>query len=104
MLTISKPHRAASKDTISRWVKNTLSEAGIHDHLFKPHSVRAAATTAAQRSGVPLDVILKTAGWSNASTFAAYYNKPVMPSPNSDVFATTLLDNVWLSNVAGTIC
>ncbi|XP_074651617.1 uncharacterized protein LOC141906272 [Tubulanus polymorphus] len=72
-----KPYKAVSRDTISRWVKTAMSQAGIDTKVFKPHSVRAAATSKAKLNDVPLEDILKTAGWSNAATFAKYYGKPI---------------------------
>ena len=44
-----KPHGPVSKDTISRWVKASLRIAGIDTAVFKPHSTRAAATSAADK-------------------------------------------------------
>ena len=32
-ITTVKPHKKASKDSISRWIKLTMSEAGILDFL-----------------------------------------------------------------------
>ena len=46
-------------------------------NMFSPHSTRSASTSAAHCSNVPLKTILSTAGWSNAKTFATYYNKPI---------------------------
>ena len=73
----SKPHKAVSRDTISRWVKTVLLSAGIATKKFRPHSTRAAAVSAANNASVPLNEILTTAGWSSASTFAQFY-KPVV--------------------------
>ena len=61
---------------------------GIDVKLFKPHSIRAASTSKAFQKGVPLDHILSTAGWSSASTFAKFYNKPIT---DSDSYANSLL-------------
>jgi integrase len=72
-----KPHKAASQNTISRWIKLTLSKANI-DKQFKPHSTRAAAVSMASLKGVPLETIIKSAGWSNSSTFAKFYNRPIV--------------------------
>ena len=79
MLFIStvKPHSCVSKDTIARWIKAALKMAGIDVQVFKPHSTRAAATSAALRKGVPVRDILKVAGWSKETTFARFYNKPL---------------------------
>ena len=70
-------HGAVSKDTLARWIKTALCLAGIDVTMFKPNSTRAAATSAAQRKGVTLAVILNAADWSNETTFAKYYNKPL---------------------------
>ena len=48
-----KPHGPASKDTISRWLKQVTTAAGIDTSIFKPHSTRSAATSAAKVADVP---------------------------------------------------
>ena len=90
-ISYRKPHKAVSRDTLSRWIKHTLSNAGVDQSVFKAHSVRAAATSAASTCGVPLQTILATAGWSGSSTFARFYNKPVANAP---AFSTTLQQTV----------
>ncbi|KAJ8978475.1 hypothetical protein NQ317_006752 [Molorchus minor] len=50
-LTFNKPHGVASKQTLSRWVKNTLKEAGVDTTVFKAHSTRHASTSSALRKG-----------------------------------------------------
>ena len=76
-LTFAKPYHHASKDTLSRWVKEILRLSGIDTSTYGPHSVRAAASSAAKRGGASVQTILDTAGWTNNSTFARYYNRPV---------------------------
>ena len=61
---------------------------------FKPHSTRAASTSAASNASVSLDDTLHTAGWSSASTFAKFYNKPIV---KENTFA-----DQELSTVSGT--
>ena len=41
-------HKAVTKDTIARWIKVTLRLAGTDVDMFKPHSTKAATTSAAQ--------------------------------------------------------
>jgi integrase len=78
-LTNTKPHSAASKQTISRWVKDTLQMAGVDVAQFKPHSTRHASTSSAHRLGISIDQIKQCAGWSpNSETFARFYNRPVV--------------------------
>ena len=66
-----------SRATISRWVKVTLAKAGFDISRYGAHSTRAVSTSLAKMKGVSIDIIAKTAGWSNAKTFAKFYNKPV---------------------------
>ena len=84
------PHGPISRDTVSQWIKSTMSQAGIDLSIFTPHSTRSAATSAALRYHVPLSSILATAGWSNADTFRQFYNRPVR---DDTTFASRILDN-----------
>nr|CAH7747346.1 unnamed protein product [Callosobruchus chinensis] len=52
ILTIKKPHRAASSQYLSRWLKNILTTCGIDTNIFKTYSTRHAATSAAARAGL----------------------------------------------------
>ena len=76
LISTVKPHKGVSKDTVSRWIKQTMGKAGL-DNMFKPHSIRAASTSKAKKVGVPLHVIAKTAGWANAKVFSKHYDKPI---------------------------
>lgn len=89
-ITFKKPFRAATSQSISRWIKLVLARSGLNTSIFTAHSTRHAATSAAYRSGVNLDVIRRTAGWSvDSQTFAVFYNKPIVKSGN--VFADSIL-------------
>ena len=77
LISTVKPHNSVSKQTISRWVKSIMSKAGIPD-IFKPHSTRSASMSRAYYKGVPLKEVIKSAGWSNAKTFAKYYKRPII--------------------------
>ena len=84
-----KPHKAVTRDTGTRWVKTVLLAAGIDTKKFRLQSTRAAAVSAANNASVPLDEILTTAGWSSASTFAQFYNKPAVRESH---FASSVLE------------
>lgn len=86
-----KPHKFVSRDTISRWIKHTLCSAGIDTSIFTPHSTRAASTSAAF-SRVPLDTILKTAGWESQCTFRKFYNKPALDTQFSKYINSVISD------------
>jgi hypothetical protein len=76
LLTYRKPVHAASRDSIRRWTKAVLQQAGVDLSIFRPHSTRSASTSKVATK-LPLSTILATAGWSNESTFTKYYQKPV---------------------------
>lgn len=77
-LSYQKPHLPICKSTISRWIKTVLEKAGIDMNMFTPHSTRAASMSAAYRANVPIATIMKTAGWSNVSTFSKFYQKALL--------------------------
>ena len=55
--------------------------AGLDTNIFKPHSTRSAATSAAKAAGV--------AGWRSTSVFGKFYNKPFLEVQS---FATGVLN------------
>lgn len=81
LITYKKPYKAATTQSISRWIKQVLSESGVDTSVFSAHSTRHASTSAAASAGVSLDVIRRTAGWTQQSnTFAKYYNRQIISS------------------------
>ncbi len=85
-----QPYQKVSKDTIARWIKTVMRQAGVDTELFKAHSTRSASVSKADAASVPLSDILATAGWSSARTFATYYNKPISNTDNN--YANALLE------------
>ena len=69
-----RPHKPVSRDTISRWTKETLRLCGIDTKVFTAHSTRSASVSKANEKDVPVH----EAGWKSAETFRKYYNKPVL--------------------------
>ncbi len=92
-ITTTKPHRAASSDTIARWIKNTLGLAGIDTGRFSAHSCRASATSAAHFQGISLSTIMKSASWSKVDTFKSHYLKEIEEryTPQQENFGKKLL-------------
>ena len=74
-LTTTKPHRAVSRDSVSHWVKAAMRHAKIDVETFAPGSIRGASSSGAYLAGVPLDQILRKAGWSSESTFVKWYKR-----------------------------
>lgn len=76
-VTTRKPHKKVAPATVARWVKDLLRICGV-DATFGAHSTRAASTSKAASSGVPLSAILDAANWSpSACVFQKFYNKPI---------------------------
>ena len=78
LLSYMKPFKPVSRDTISRWMKMVLRYAGINTSMFKPHSTRAASCSKANAKSIPVESIMKAAGWSSENTFRRFYDKPVI--------------------------
>ena len=60
-ITTSKPYRPASKDTLARWIKSVLHDAGIDMTIFTTHATRSASTSKAATK-VPMETVRKTGG------------------------------------------
>lgn len=91
ILTCKRPFHAASSQSIGRWIKQAMEESGVDVSIFRPHSTRHAATSAASRAGVSVDVIRKSAGWSGQSAvFANFYNRPIVNDLMSNNFARSV--------------
>ena len=75
LISFARPFGSISRDTLARWTITVMKEAGIDTSKYKGHSTRGAATSAACRLGVPLNMILKRASWRSADSFARFYNK-----------------------------
>ncbi len=77
-LSFKRPHKAVSRDTISRWLKLVMNQAGLDTEVYTAHSTRTASTSAACLAQVPVDEILQTAGWAKEQTFKNFYKKPIL--------------------------
>lgn len=88
-ITTAKPHKAATTQTLSRWIKTMLGRSGVDVAKFTAHSTRHASTSAAARKGINIDTICRAAGWTRGSkTFASFYNRPLSARNN---FAEAIL-------------
>ena len=91
-VTTVAPHRAASKDSISRWIVSAIKSAG-NDTLatgpIRAHDTRSVSTSWALFNGVSVEKIQKAAFWSNPNSFISCYLKDVIVPEAS--FATASL-------------
>ena len=76
-LSYYRPHRPIASTTVSRWLKYVLKSVGIDVSIYKGHSTRSAAASAAKRKGVSTSDILKVADWSRETTFTRFYYRPL---------------------------
>ncbi len=77
LLTHGKPHGPAARSTVTRWLKEVMTDAGIDMEMFSAHSVRSASVSSVS-SRLPLATILKTGGWTSETTYSRFYKKPII--------------------------
>ena len=58
---------------MARWLKTILELSGIDTSIFKAHSFRGAAASAAFHKGCSVQQILKTGDWSSVHNFYTFY-------------------------------
>ncbi|KYN14031.1 hypothetical protein ALC57_13787, partial [Trachymyrmex cornetzi] len=88
-ISLSKPYRAVTAQTLGRWIKQGLQELGINTETYSAHSTRHASTSQAAKKGVSSDLIKRAAGWTGESrTFANFYNRPII---NPEEFSNAVL-------------
>jgi site-specific recombinase XerD len=86
LLAMVSPHRPISSQTVSRWLRDALTSAGISP-TYSGHSTRSASTSAAAESGIALETILEAADWASAGTFRTFYQRPT----SRETFARTVI-------------
>ena len=77
LISFLKPYRRVGKQTISRWLRKVLFEAGIDTEVYKSHSTRSASVSKAKSKFVPADFILKVAGWTSSHCFKKFYDNAI---------------------------
>ena len=77
-VTHGKPYHAATKDTLARWVKNTMSLSGVDTAVFRPHNCRSASSSTAKNAGAQLHTILHSGQWATESTFYKFYQRQII--------------------------
>ena len=59
IISFGKPHKPVSHETISRWIKSELTDAGVDTSVFKAHNCRSTSSSTAKGIGVSLNEIMK---------------------------------------------
>ena len=91
-LTHRKPHKPAHRDTIARWLKDSLKQAGINN--YTAHSYRAASTSLAFNRNLSIKDIMQQGQWTAESTWSRYYQKEIIHRLNKDNFSATIQSSV----------
>ena len=75
-----KSFKPVTKQSLARWLKETLKLAGINTELFTAHSYRGAGLSSAFSKGATLQQIVEAGNWASAETFKRFYNAPIKAS------------------------
>lgn len=89
-LSLSDNKEEVETNTLARWLKDTMAEAGVDSKVFKAHSTRGASVSKADAMDLPTEVILKEGRWTNAVTFARFYKRPILKDHDSTYQDTVL--------------
>jgi len=91
LISFIKPHRPVSRETVSQWIKNFMSLAGIDTTKYKSHSTRGASASYLAAKHFDVKDIMSAAGWSKEETFRRFYN---FEQNNRFNYGTAILDSV----------
>ena len=78
LIRYGKSHKPVSSESVGRWIKNELTNAGVDTTVFKPHSCRSASVSKAKVNGAPTSVILEKGCWKRESAFKKFCYKDVI--------------------------
>ena len=79
-VALTQPHRSVSAQTVARWIKDLMSDAGIDTEMFKQHSMHSAsAAWMGSVKALSAKQIFKTAQWSGlTTTYEKFYRHIVL--------------------------
>ncbi|KZR98976.1 Uncharacterized protein APZ42_005360, partial [Daphnia magna] len=89
-----KPFKPVTGNTIGRWIKSYLKEAGIDTKIFSAHSARGASASKAVANKMSVDSIIRIGRWSNHSTFQRFYNRETPSNTGSLSFDNLISHSV----------
>ena len=91
LITHRKPHGKAHRDTVARWLKQALNEAGITQ--FTAHSCRGAGTSYAHKTAnLTVKDILNQGQWTRESTWFKFYKKDILNPVITVHYGTQILN------------
>lgn len=74
---LTAPNNSVSGNTVGRWIKSYLKDAGIDTTTFGAHSTRGAVSSKAASTGISVDSILQAGDWNRESTFTRFYHRNI---------------------------
>ena len=77
-VSLNSPHREVGKQSLARWIRSNLQNAGIDVQKYGPYSTRGASVSKAKAKFVPVDEILNTGGWKRRCTFSTFYDLKIL--------------------------
>lgn len=87
-------YKGVTSSTVARWLREVLSLSGIDSDVFKAHSFRSAAVSAAYTKGCSVSNILKTAMWNTEKNFYKFYFRNSVPDNAGVAFPRAVLSNI----------
>ena len=69
---------AVTAQTIVKYIKGTLFNAGIDTTVFGAHSTRHGSASKAHMSKITVEKILKAGGWKSDSSFKKHYKLDIL--------------------------
>ena len=79
-VSLTKPHKSVSAQTLARWIKDLMSRAGVDTSVFKQHSVHSAsASWHGTAKAMSAKQICKAGQWSDlTTTYEKFYRQIVL--------------------------
>ena len=90
---LQRPYGPVFTGTVARWILRVLANAGMDTAVFKAHSTRGAATSAAILAGCPLEVVLAAENWLRSSRFHQFYRREVTTAQRVGQFSEIVLNS-----------
>ena len=92
-ISFTRPFKPVSRDTIARWIKNTIKEANTDTGLSTAYTCRLASTSKAKVAGLNLKTISNSIKGSISKRYCFKEIQENYQADNSN-FGTEFLDNI----------
>jgi hypothetical protein len=83
-ITLVRPHKAAAKSTLRRFLAEALLKCGVST---TPGSTRSTSSSKARSAGASMSTILEAGDWAHAGVFKKHYYKAVPFDFQTSIFS-----------------